>query len=161
MHLSHISIYGTAVLILIKCAWKSIVPVLTQVAMYNTSALLCEGVQAAQRIWKLFSPMAFTLPVYVGFLGVYLTASNERVNIQEGIWLRLSIQWLYFKSSLCVFLQIITGTCCGLRCGFCLLEVAQCLVWQRWHLRCTVWQGCLVTRWGYGYGWSGERWECS
>lgn len=141
MHLSHISIYGAAVLILIKCAWKAIVPVLTRAAMYNLSTLLCEAVQAARRIWKMFSLMAFSLLVFVGFWGVYLIASNEWVNIQEGTWLKLSIQWWYFKSSLCLFLQIITGTCCGLRCDFCLLEVAQSLVWQRWHLTCTLWHG--------------------
>lgn len=125
MHLSQISIYGAAVLILIKCAWKAIVPVLTQAAMYNTSTLLCEELQTAQRLWKLFSPMAFTLLVFAGFWGVHLTASNEWVNIQEGTRLRLSIQWFYFRSSLCLLLQVITGMCCGLGGGICLLEVAQ------------------------------------
>lgn len=114
MHLSHISIYGAAVIILIKCTWKAIVPVLTQAATYNTSTLLCEGEQAAWRTWKLFSPMV--LPFW--FVLVFEGSFNS---IKWMSSFRRELDWDcqyndYLKSSSSLFLQIITGTCCGLRC---------------------------------------------
>lgn len=97
MHLSHISICGAAVIILIKCAWKAIVPVLTRAAVHNASSLLRKGVQVPLRIcggWKPLSVMASTLPDHSLFFGIYLIASKEWVSVQKEYSYSCSCRWL-------------------------------------------------------------------
>lgn len=49
MHLSDISVFGTAVIISIKQARKSVVPVHMQATVYKRGTFLCKGMPVAWR----------------------------------------------------------------------------------------------------------------